>query len=427
MVKPSVCTTIPTASNQLFLTRRGSGNRSSYLIAQRRKAKNRAKLYLFFDICKFFMKKSNFFVYFPKKHYFCTANRPHYMKKTIRLFLFVSLLLASCQPVKHPVLLSDTAQYFTIAKDSAITILKVFQPESNALMAQYAFNKPYERIAVTSATHIGFLQALGRTDVVVAMTRPDLIYNHPEQPVADIGEDINLNLEELFRVHPQALLVTSYGQPLPNLERIRRAGIEVIEMVEWREQTPLARADWLRFAGALIGEEARADSLIITIREHYHDLAQQQDNYIQLPTSIMSGAAFRGIWYVPSGGTYMGRLFWDAKAAYAYYEDMRPNSIPLTFETALHTFGDADVWVGCNCRNYEELLALDEHHAWFNAYKNKRVYNWYKMTTEAGANDFWERGITHPDEILEDIITILHNKHVSPDELHYAAPLYELD
>lgn len=346
------------------------------------------------------------------------------MKKLFILYPFVLLTLIGCQPVKHPVLLSDTAQYFTASKDSSTTILNVYQPESNALLAQYAFDKPYERLAVTSATHMGFLQALGREDVVVAMTRPDLIYNHPKQEVADIGEDINLNIEELFRVNPEALLVTSYGQPLPNLERIRRAGIEVIEMVEWREQTPLARADWLRFMGALIGEEARADSIITAVRDHYHELVQQQAKYIQFPTTIMSGAAFRGTWYVPSGGTYMGRLFWDAGADYAYYEDMRHSSIPLTFETALQRFGNAEVWVGCNCRSYKELLTLDEHHAWFKAYKNKRVYNWYKKTTEAGANDFWERGITHPDEILEDIITILSNQHVKEEELHYASPLF---
>ena len=79
MVKPSVCTTIPKYSNQLFLPLTGSGNRSSYLIAQRRKAKNRAKLYYFYDICKFFIKKSIFSCFFRKK----ALNLQHEYEKVV--------------------------------------------------------------------------------------------------------------------------------------------------------------------------------------------------------------------------------------------------------------------------------------------------------------------------------------------------------
>ncbi len=345
------------------------------------------------------------------------------MPRKYILISILALMLVSCHEIPHPAILSDTAQYFSIDHDSLTTILEVYQPESNALLGQYAFNKPYTRIAVTSATHMGFLEALGRTDVVVAMTRPDLMYNHPAHHVADIGEDINLNLEELFRVQPQVLLVTSYGQPLPSLDRIRRAGIEVIEMVEFREQTPLARADWLRFIGALIGEEQRADSLMNNIAARYHQLVKDNHRFVSVPTSVLSGASFRGTWYVPSGGTYMGRLFYDAGAAYPFYEDMRQSSIPLTFEAALQAFGTADVWIGCNCRTYTELLALDANHALFKAYSNHRVFNWYKASTPAGANNFWERGITHPDEILEDLLLILSGDEKRYTQLHYASPL----
>ena len=324
------------------------------------------------------------------------------MKRIV--YFFLALVLVSCKANRQQVCETDQAQLFS---DSDLVR-----------------ETPLTRIAVTSATHIGFLKALDRLDVVVAMTSPDLIYNKPEQAVADIGEDINLNLEQLLLVQPEAILITNYGQPLPNIDRIKAAGIEVIELQEWKEQTPLARADWIRYFGALVGEKEKADSIIASVRHRYHQLsatyAHKEEREGGRGNSIMSGASFRGTWYVPSGGTYMGRLFKDAGADYPYYNDMRQASIPLTFEAVLQQFGNADVWVGCNARTYAELLALDEHHAWFRAYQTQQVYNWYKLTTPTGANNFWERGIVHPDEMLEDLMTILY---AQPDELHYAAPL----
>ena len=321
------------------------------------------------------------------------------MKRVLSLFLIV-IALASCTSRTSSVSEQDEAQLFRIEE--------VRRAE------------PLTRLAVTSATHIGFLQALGRTDVIVAMTNPDLVYNQPQQEVANIGEDINILLEPLLQAKPQALLITDYGQPIANLDRIEAAGIEVIKMAEWHEQTPLARADWIRFMGVLIGEEKKADSIIASVREQYHRIATRPAEH----TSILSGASFRGTWYVPSGGTYMGCLFRDAGADYPYYDDLRQASIPMTFEAVLLQFGKAEVWVGCNTRTYSELLALDDHHAWFTAYQNRQVYNWYKQTTPTGANNFWERGIVHPEEILEDLITILHKP--DPEQaqsLHYAAPL----
>ena len=136
----------------------------------------------------------------------------------------------------------------------------------------------------------------------------------------------------------------------------------------------------------------------------------------------MSGNNFRGTWYVPSGKNYLAYLFRDANASYPFYDDTRETSIPLTIEETIHYFHDADVWVGAGGNSLAELAQMDEKHTWFKAYQNGRVYNWRKQRLPSGANNFWERGVVHPEEMLEDVIHILNN---APDStLHFANRLY---
>ena len=135
----------------------------------------------------------------------------------------------------------------------------------------------------------------------------------------------------------------------------------------------------------------------------------------------MSGNNFRGTWYVPSGKNYLAYLFKDAGAEYPFYDDERETSIPLTIEETLRYFHDAEVWVGAGGNSLAELAEMDEKHTWFKAYQNGRVYNWRKQRLPSGANNFWERGVVHPEEMLEDVIHMLNN---APDSLlHFASHL----
>ena len=136
----------------------------------------------------------------------------------------------------------------------------------------------------------------------------------------------------------------------------------------------------------------------------------------------MSGNNFRGTWYVPSGKNYLAYLFKDAGAEYPFYDNDQETSIPLTIEETVRYFHDADVWVGAGGNSLEELAQMDEKHTWFKAYQNGRVYNWRKQVKDGGPNNFWERGVVHPEEMLEDVIHMLNN---APDStLHFATRLY---
>ena len=308
---------------------------------------------------------------------------------------------------------------FTITETDTGTVVEVFQPYKRLCVRE-----PMHRIGTMSTVQVGFLYALDAMDCLTAVCNPELIYTPVSGNEIDLGDSMKPSAERVMQAGLDILLAVNYGQ-YDNLEaaRLEKLGVPIIYINEWQEGSPLARAEWIRVLGVLTGRLHEADSVFGEVEKRYNELKNHQ-----LPianrqsTKIMSGNNFRGTWYVPSGKNYLAYLFKDAGAVYPFYEDGRETSIPLTVEETIHYFHDADVWVGAGGNSLEELAQMDEKHTWFQAYQNGRVYNWRKQTKPSGANNFWERGVVHPEEMLEDVIHILNN---APDSLlHFANRLY---
>ena len=303
---------------------------------------------------------------------------------------------------------------FRITPTDTGTIVEVFQPYKRLCIKQ-----PMRRLGTMSTVQVGFLYALDAIDCLVAVCNPELIYTPVKGDEIDLGDSMKPSAERAVQAGLDMLLAVNYGQ-YDNLEatRLEKLGVPIIYINEWQESSPLARAEWIRVLGALTGHLAQADSVFAEVETRYNGLIANS----QRPTTIMSGNNFRGTWYVPSGKNYLAYLFRDAGAQYPFYDDERATSIPLSIEETLRYFHEADVWVGAGGNSLNELAEMDEKHTWFKAYRNGRVYNWRKQMKPSGANNFWERGVVHPEEMLEDVIHMLNN---APDStLHFANRLY---
>ena len=74
----------------------------------------------------------------------------------------------------------------------------------------------FNRWAVSSTTHIGFLDALGATDKIVGCTSPDRVYNkdlvarYEAGDLHRIGSDMELNLESVLGLEPDIILQTAF-------------------------------------------------------------------------------------------------------------------------------------------------------------------------------------------------------------------------
>ena len=337
---------------------------------------------------------------------------------TLMLFCFVG---CAKQPAEQGSVPEGNkyATGFRINETDTGVVVEVFKPYQCLCVKE-----PMRRIGTMSTVQVGFLYALDAIDCLAAVCNPELIYTPVKGNEIDLGDSMKPSAERTLQAGLDILLAVNYGQ-YDNLEamRLEKLGVPIIFINEWQEHSPLARAEWIRVLGALTGKLREADSIFHKVETRYNALtASVNKRSYSAAVSIMSGNNFRGTWYVPSGKNYLAYLFKDAGAVYPFYEDERETSIPLTVEETIHYFHDADVWVGAGGNSLEELARIDEKHTWFKAYKNGRVYNWRKQRLPNGANNFWERGVVHPEEMLEDVIHILNN---APDStLHFAERLY---
>ena len=350
------------------------------------------------------------------------------MKRFLPILLTL-LCFAGCtsQPAKQGTVPAGNkyATGFQITETDTGVVVEVFQPYQRLCVKE-----PLRRLGTMSTVQVGFRYALDAMDALAAVCNPELIYTPVKGDEIDLGDSMKPSAERTLQAGLDALLAVNYGQ-YDNLEaaRIEKLGVFTMYINEWQEGTPLARAEWIRVFGALTGKLHEADSIFNEVESKYISLSAKRSvspkdglSSVSEAVSIMSGNNFRGTWYVPSGKNYLAYLFKDAGAAYPFYEDERATSIPLTIEETLHYFHDADVWVGAGGNSLSELAQMDEKHTWFKAYKDGRVYNWRKQRLPSGANNFWERGVVHPEEMLEDVIHMLNN---APDStLHFALRLY---
>ena len=377
---------------------------------------------------------------------------------TLAAFLLIACvcLLGACTPkVQHaeqPRPGNKYATGFQIDDTLGLTRVRVFAPwQPDSVMATYilvpsdsfncqlstfnfsqlsSLNFPLTGIAASSATHIGMIAELDQMDRLVGMCNPEVCYHELPATCRHIGDAMQPDAERILQSGAQAIMYSTYAPSDMSAQRLTDVGINVLYNNEWRESTPLARAEWIRFVAVFMGCLPKADSIFAEVDSAYNALAAQRSHSVSDLTShspkggltshspkgdltsnsvsVLSGLDFRGTWYVPAGGTYMGALFRDAGAAYAFADDPRQSSIPLTFEQALVTFADADVWLGCNVPSREALLEQNSQYALFKAYQTGRLYNFRKRCLPSGANDFWESGVVHPERILHDIIATLN-------------------
>ena len=330
-------------------------------------------------------------------------------------------MCVACQPKSTSSVTDDTAG-FTIDIQDDTTHITIYSPwQKGEVMQKLSFSHPYERIVCTSATHMGFISELGMTDKVVGVCRPNRVYNlsgEDRERITDIGDDMQPSMEKILLLNPDLVILYTYAQGDPIPAQVEALGVPILYCNEWTETTPLARAEWIRLFGAIFGCSTKADSIFASVRDAYEQL--KVDSLKFKGKSLMSGMSWRGTWYVPAGGTFMGHLFRDAGAQYKYEDNPSTSSIPLTMEQAIQDFAQADIWVGCEANSLKELEAIDKKHTWFKAFQTGQVYNFRRRTLPSGANDFWESATVHPERILSDLNKVLLGDTTA---LYYTSPL----
>ncbi|WP_293301151.1 ABC transporter substrate-binding protein [Allomuricauda sp.] len=288
---------------------------------------------------------------------------------------------------------------------------------------------PVERMVITSTTHIPSLEALGVLESVVGFPNTDLISSTATRQridqglIKELGTNENINTEVVLELNPELVMGFGINDTNKAYDIVKRAGIPVVYNGDWVEQTPLGKAEWIKFFAPFFQKEMEADSIFNDIEKSYQEAKLLAKNAKERPT-VLTGGLYKDVWYVSGGKSWMAQFLEDANTDYIWADTEETGGIGLSLEAVLEKAQQADYWLNPSLHGtYEELEQANIHYLQFSAFSNKKVYSNAIRKGATGGLVFYELAPQRPDLVLKDLISILHPGLLPSYEPHFYRPL----
>ncbi|MEH6656692.1 ABC transporter substrate-binding protein [Leeuwenhoekiella marinoflava] len=308
-------------------------------------------------------------------------------------------------------------------------LLKEGQNLPDSIEADATITIPITSIVVTSTTHIPALELLGVEKTLKGFPNLDYISSPKTralinaEKIEELGQNESINTERTIDLNPD--VVVSFGVEGENksLNSLQRANIPILYNGDWTETSPLGQAEWIKFFAALYDKEKLADSIFNAIKDNYNSLKKEALKAEEKPT-VLSGAMFKDVWYLPKGESWAAQLVADANAEYLYKDTKGTGSLSLSIESVLDKAQNAEFWIAPNAfESYQSLEETNDAYTQFAAFKNRAIYSFAAAKGETGGMLYYELAPSRPDWVLEDLVTIFHPKLNSDKAPHFFTPL----
>ncbi len=220
-----------------------------------------------------------------------------------------------------------------------------------------------------------------------------------------------LHKEALFKLKPQitfTYLLDGSGES--EWKRFQNDSHCVIFVQSHLESHPLARAEWIRALGWILGKPQESDSIFTEIQKRYTQL-KSQSKKINTPKKVMLNLPFQGIWYIPNREAYFTQLLLDAHLIPVWLQnanDFRGSgATSISMEQAVGYLKETELWLNLgSAKNAKEISEFDERLKPWSVNTPIQYFQPDKLIETSGANAFWDLGALHPEMILSDLIQL---------------------
>jgi len=278
---------------------------------------------------------------------------------------------------------------------------------------------PVESMIAMSTTQIPHLQQLDQLDKLVGLdsflyvSNAEVVGMVERGELVEVGFGGEVNVELVLETAPDVVMTYGFNPDTDAHPVLIESGIFTALNAEWRESTPLGRAEWIKYTSLFFNAEAQAQTAYDSIATAYGEaraLAQQVavvDRPIVLWNSF---STWTEGWLIPGAQTYVGALIQDAGGIIALGETAPEDSTLLSFEAVYADALEADLWVinEFGMLTLEDLLAQDARFADFAAVTNGAVWNDNLDVNANGGNNYYELGVTNPHLVLQDLVAMFH-------------------
>ena len=358
----------------------------------------------------------------------------------VGLFLVLLSVLVTCRPQdsdpgdfqnsnsKKP----QYARGFQWETTGGITLLKVTRPWAGAqrsytyalipkgktlpdsLNIDQTISIPVTNLVVTSTSHIPALDMMGVSHYLSGFPQTQYITSSKMREqidrgtIEEVGAANGLNYEALIELSPQLIMTYQSGPDDSELEALQLTGIPTVINADFLEESPLGRAEWIKFTGLLLDKYDHADSIFKIIENAYLTLADSVRSLKNRPR-VFSGSLYGDSWFAPAGNSFFSKFIQDAGGEYVWRRNRQTGSLELSFEAVIEENSNTDFWLGVGgFTSLGELEAADPRYANFQAFQESRVYNYHGRRGASGGFEYLELGGARPDIVLQDFIKILH-------------------
>ncbi|WP_439128271.1 ABC transporter substrate-binding protein, partial [Polaribacter sp.] len=293
------------------------------------------------------------------------------MKKKFLVFSFWFIVFGSCK--KENVKINETIQSksninyakgFDIVVENGVKklIIKAAYQNSKESFEYQIWTKtnkeidyknesievPVKRFVATSTTHIPMIELLDEENSIIGFPHAKYVSSEKTRALIDkgkiieIGKEAALNTEILLNLQPELVVGYSVSSAEKSLSILEKAGIKVIYNGDWLEETPLGRAEWIKFFGVLFDKEKKADSIFKAIEANYLE-AKQIALKSSKKSTVLSGAIMsKDIWNLPAGESFVAQFLKDANVDYLWKNTKGKGSLSLSFESVFDKAQNAD-------------------------------------------------------------------------------------
>lgn len=314
------------------------------------------------------------------------------------------------------------SQYLHIYKIQKGYKIEIFNPDQTNQKYTFQIQQGYKRIAVLSATHVGMLAALGQQAKICAVSDAKYIHDpllkrrFGQNLVADLRTESGFSSEKILTSNAEVVVYSGFGNESQQLKRLHKTNICSIANYEWREKTPLARAEWALLFGVLCGQFDKAQQLFSQVESNYRQLQKQisQNNHSKQLPVLISGNLYGDQWIAPAGQSFEARLYRDAGFAYLFANEKGTGSCFKSLTEVLQKGTTATLWINPGQPSREAIVKQYPKAKFFAFYK-QRIYCYTSNT-----NKYWEQAAARPDWLLQDLKQIANKQ---PNNMHFYALL----
>ncbi|MBN1965391.1 MAG: ABC transporter substrate-binding protein, partial [Anaerolineae bacterium] len=177
-------------------------------------------------------------------------------------------------------------------------------------------------MSTTQLPHFAVLGILGRltgVDQITYVSDPDVIARYAAGDIIEIGYGAAVNVELVLDAEPNLVMAYGLGSPESDAHPVlREAGVPFAMNAEHAENSPLGRAEWLKFTALFFNQEGAANDIFADIAADYEALAAlTADIPAAARPSLLPNtfSPWTEAWSIPGASSYAGQLYADAGAA----------------------------------------------------------------------------------------------------------------